>query len=239
MKSNLLLSSTILVTGVFPAMGETLLIDDFDTPPGGVTLTDLPGGGSATALTASPAVIGGWRFVELAAAGLAGLSASVDINVVPDRMAISNGPGVSSVTTLSYDANGATLGDIDLLGAGLDSVQFNLDLSDFASTLSVTLYDGATTAEAVIPLPTAPPADLFAIPFADFTVVGGGNPFASLDKIKIVLSAPASADIIIHDFFFSGPGIPTVPESSAVVAIVGLAGVAGATIACRRKSTRS
>lgn len=234
MKSKVFLSATVLGVCALPALGEALLIDLFDTPPGGVSLSDTAGGGSATALTTGAEIIGGWRAVSLTAAGVANLAATVDINVAPGVLAISNGPGVSSVTGLTYDTDGAGLGGLDLLAGGLDSFQFDLILGDFASTLSVTLYDGATTAEAIIPLPTAPPAGSFTIPFVDFTVVGGGNPFASLDKIQISLTAPASADIIIDNFAFSGPGIPVVPEGSAVVAGLGMLSLLGATLVRRR-----
>ncbi len=203
-----------------PAMGD-LLIDHFNAPPPGETLIDLPGGGSASSLTADAAIIGGWRASTLTASGVG--PALVFINVVPDRLSIANSATSSSVTVVTYDANGAGLGDLDLVGGGFDSVEFALEASDFNTGLKVNLYDGGTVSTANVLLPTSPPGVSFHIPFASFTTVGAGNPFGSLDKIVLEFDAPVFADILVNEFSFTG----NIPEASSVMSVFGLLGVIG------------
>ena len=193
-----------------PAMGD-LLIDHFNAPPPGETLIDLPGGGSATSLTADAGIIGGWRATTLTASGI-GTPALAFINVVPDKLSIANSATSSSVTVITYDANGAGLGDLDLIGGGFDSVEFALEAGDFNTALKVNLYDGGTVSTANIVLPTAPPTVSFHIPFASFTTLGAGNPFSSLDKIVLEFDAPVFADIVVHEFSFTG-NIPEGPPA--------------------------
>jgi hypothetical protein len=212
-----LLAVTALGT---PAIGA-LVVDPFNAPVGGLLLTDHSGGGSAFALTADAGILGGWRGVELTAGGLSGPSAQTGINLVPSRLAIANGPAVTSITQLTYDANGAGLGDIDLVGAGWNSIHFGIEYGDVASTMTAQLFDGATVAEVIIPLPKAPPASSFYVPFTDFTTVGAGDPFGSLDRIVLTLNLPASADVIMTGFEFdSAPA--AVPDSGWPFAMLGL-----------------
>jgi hypothetical protein len=105
-------------------------------------LTDVAGGGIVSALSADAGILGGWRLIELAAAGTGEANAS--INVVPNALVVANDREASSQTTLEYDANGSGLGDLDIFGLGFDSFHFSLVEASLASTLSITLYDGAT-----------------------------------------------------------------------------------------------
>lgn len=212
-----------------PAMGD-ILIDHFQAPPGGVTLTDAAGGGAASTSTANAGILGGWRSTTIQATGT--LSATVDINTpgLEDLLAISNKALTSSTTTLVYDANGAGLGDLDLTALGLTTFNFGLVFADADITLAVDLYDGATVASVTIPVSEIP-AD-YNINFSDFTVVGGGDPFSSLDKIVITVSVPTAGDIVIHSFGFDG----VVPETSTIVPVLGLLGIAGAQLYRRRRA---
>lgn len=210
-------TAAAIVVGVLvlaaPASAAPLLIDSFGAPPGGLTLTDLPGGGGAAALTADAGILGGWRSVELAASGAGGVS-QASVNVVPNALALANDPGVASHTILTYDANASGLGNLDLfLGLGLDSFRLGLEFADLASSLAVTLYDGATIAQAVISLPATLTPQSISVLFTDFTVIGAGNPFGSLDRIQVALNAPAGAEVILKQFEFATGSVPEPPAA--------------------------
>jgi hypothetical protein len=204
------------------------LIDAFSDPAGGSSLWATPG----------PGILGGWRRGNITAAGPGSLAAAVAFNDLPGLFSIENPVGASSVTEITYDGNGAGLGDIDLIGAGYGAIRFELESVANAASVTVRLYDGATVSFLTRALPEASSSMDFLLPFEDFGTGGPDDPFTSLDRIVLTFNASEEAVVVINQIDFVRTAASVVPEASSVVGMVGLVLVAGATVGLQRRRSQ-
>jgi hypothetical protein len=214
------LSAAVLGTGLWlaaPASVHALtIIDEFDAPAGGIVLTDVGGGGSASALTADAGILGGWRLVELAVPNVSvgGGQANVFVNFEDGgNFQLASTLRADAVSTITYDANGAGLG-ANL--SGETSFQLLGVESDLAVTYTITVVSSTGTASLALSTPAGFTGNLN---FAFSSFVGSLNP-ASVSSIALEVDGVAAADALIEAFV-------AVPEpGTAAVLGLGLCGLA-------------
>lgn len=215
----------------------TIIIDDFDVPNGGQTISqDGIGTNSSLYNLGGPELLGGSRFMSLAVTADAGSIAIGSSNgSVVDKLVYENGSGVFSILQLAYNANGVGLAQD---WSGLARMAFMVDSADQNGTLIVELFQNAqynglafaTHTTAIPPISTL--STPFLVPFADFATSGGFS-FANIGSIRISIEGPEAYDMVIHSIIATND----VPEASTVVPLAGMAVVGFGTWFVRRKAS--
>lgn len=219
------------------AAPTTIIIDDFDVPNGGQTISqDGIGTNSSLYNLGGPELLGGSRFMSLAVTADAGSIAIGSSNgSVVDKLVYENGSGVFSILQLSYNANGVGLAED---WSSLARMAFMVDSADQNGTLIVELFQNAqynglsfaTHTTAIPPISTL--STPFLVPFADFTTAGGFD-FSNVGSIRISIEGPEAYDMVIHSIIATND----VPEASTVVPLAGMAVVGFGTWFVRRKAS--
>lgn len=193
-----------------------LVIDNYDVGAQSIMLTTGTANNSLGML--APDVLGGTRSLDLTiTANPNMLSSSLVVLPVPGIVTLSNDVGVASVASATYDANGAGLGGVDLAAAG---TQFEFNILAVDLTLSITIE--VTDGNAVTSTKTLSGLMVGNATFAFASFVGGAD-FTDVEKIKVIWTAPDSADFAAD--FFGVTNVVPEPASLALVA-TGLAGLA-------------
>lgn len=219
------------------AAPTTIIIDDFDVPNGGQTISqDGIGTNSSLYNLGGPELLGGSRFMSLAVTADAGSIAIGSSNgSVVDKLVYENGSGVISILQLSYNANGVGLAQD---WSSLARMAFMVDSADQNGTLIVELfqnaqYNGLSFATHTTAIPPIATLDTpFLVPFADFTTAGGFD-FSNVGSIRISIEGPEAYDMVIHSIIATND----VPEASTVVPLAGMAVVGFGTWFVRRKAS--
>lgn len=237
--STSLVAIAILAALSIPASAAgTIVIDDFDVPNGGQTISQDGIGTSSSLYTlGGPDLLGGSRFMSLAVTADAGSIAIGSSNgSVVDKLVYENGSGVYSILQLSYNANGVGLAQD---WSTLARMAFMVDSADQNGTAIIELFQSAqynglsfATHTTAIP-PISSLNSPFLVQFADFATSGGFD-FSSIGSIRISIEGPEAYDMVVHSIIATND----VPEASTVVplAAIGLIGVG--TWCARRRNAR-
>ncbi len=197
---------------------QAATIDDFD---GAATLI-IDADGSQNAAYGN--AIGGSRTVSITKSG--SLGASAGVIVPPGVYSHSADALTSAISTITWDANGAGLGGIDIVEGLTNNVfafdiqsidQGNIDLilsvTDTLSNTSSFTFSGAGVG-------------IQEVAFANFA----GIDFTSIDAISLTVDGAEASDLILDSLGTSGDQVapPSVPEPAAVWLIgAGLLGFVG------------
>lgn len=229
-KSLLASAAFICVNG---ALGADITIDDFNAGVHSLTIT-APASPVGTILSANltglAGTLGGSRNVALRLdAGTSGSISSLGNTGVGSIGATTLGEdaGMRGTLILTYDANGTTLGNLDLTqGNLLNKFRLNLAQADHVAQFRIDVIDGATTASSTVSFGSLIVPINLDFPFAAFS-----NPSAlkSADKIILTLIGVSAGDFSINNF-------AVVPEAETTAAAVMVAGFAVWLV--RRRQTR-
>ncbi len=177
------------------ALAAGTLIDDFTTCTQAVS---APPTSSDTAISCGISVLGGARTVAIERTG-GGLPTNLFIyeDSGTGFAALANGPGVSSIATITWDADGVGLGS----GAGVDisleeGVNLTVNFSDLGVEVTVRLTDvddNVSTSTKSFGQ-TLPPGAPFFFDFDNFT---GSADLIEIKKIELVLVGGNASDTII------------------------------------------
>jgi hypothetical protein len=217
-----------------------LVIDNFNVAEtntifgsGTLLIRASPGTSSFTNAVAhsSTDVIGGFRAASLTTTSGGG-SLGIDFGDSNNLSFSLNAPAATGFATLTYDANGAGLGGVDLTQGGANSFfLFFVIFSDAVGgkSLTVTVDDGTNVESHSVGIPAnvVVPQN-FLLPFSTFTVAD----LTSVESITLRLDSGAAGDLTI-DFFGAAS-----PEPSSMV-ILGLGAVLSAGYGLRRRLRRT
>ncbi len=201
---------------------EAFVIDTFD-----VTSQSVAADGSDT--TAAPEAVGGFRTIEITKAGPLGATASV---LIPPGIYSHSADALTAATSvITWDANGAGLGGVDLTD-GLLNPEFVLELLSIDLGVSVSIgvtdtFGGSDTQ--VVPGLSGTPGT-YTLSFSAFT----GVDFTSIDSISLTVNGPEATDLTLDLLQTQGttpPPPPSVPEPGVLLllgsGLIGLFGVRG------------
>ncbi|MCA8928374.1 MAG: PEP-CTERM sorting domain-containing protein [Alphaproteobacteria bacterium] len=208
-----------LCLGAMPA--HAFLIDDFDTGTGFNVAPSDPGPTNVPAVTA----IGGSRTMAIDPASANGTTLEVTTGGTLDHGQTTAGGGSSSVT---WDANGAGLGGLDLTDGGLATLVrvsvLGIDVGHVDLALEVTDTGAMTSSLALTGLNVG----TFDFDFASFV---GSADLTATDKIVLTIAAGTNSDVSL-DLVETDQLRPPVSEPG-ILALAG-AGLVGLAVARRR-----
>lgn len=224
-RTGLLAALALSLVGFAGSAKADLVIDSFATNP--VIITQATVGGTNTSIQtgiATTDVIGGTRNLKLTVTAGNGTRQAVDeVDTTDSTFNISNAVGVTSTSTLLYDANGAGLGGIDLTAFG-DGIAFDVLQVDLNVSITITLVSQAN----VVSTQTLPNL-LEGVATFSFTGFSVPAVATSVKSIQITFNTPNSADLT-----GSLLRVATVPEPSSVFAL-GMGAVMMGGFAIRRR----
>lgn len=237
--STRLLAVAVLAALSIPVQAATtIVIDDFDVPNGGQTISQ-DGIGTTTSLynLGGTDLLGGSRFMSLAVTADAGSIAIGSSNgSVVDKLVYENGSGVYSILQLSYNANGVGLAQD---WSSLARMAFMVDSADQNGTAIVELFQSAqynglafATHTTAIP-PISSLNSPFLVNFADFAKFGGFD-FSNIGSIRISIEGPEAYDMVVHSIIATSD----VPEASTVIPLAAMGLVGAGTWCARRRNNR-
>jgi hypothetical protein len=217
-------------------------IDHFTQPNTGQALSITGTGTQSNTTTGLVGVVGGSRTMQISVASSAfGLSSSLNVNPAGvGTLSLGNDSGQNGVGTITWDANGAGLGGVDITNGGLlPFVQATILASDlnlgFRVDVTETAAAGGSTAFWSTNL--GPGVSFVNQALASFTNAGAVD-FTKVNKIVLTLSGPVAQDATIDLMeVTNSPG--GVPEPLTLLGVfAGMSGL-GAYIRRRRASATS
>jgi hypothetical protein len=219
-------------------LGATIIIDEFDAPVGGQTLTkDGVGNVSSLYTSGGPGLLGGSRLMSLTVTADAGSIANASANgSIVDKFVYENGSGVNSVIQLGYNANGVGLAQN---WTSLSTLSFLVDESDLNGTLIIEVftdanYGGLSYAIKTTAIPPITVLDTyFSVPFASFVKTGGFD-FSNVGSMRVSIEGPDAYDMVVHSILASNE----VPEAFTLVPVAAL-GVLGVGYGWMRRRQRT
>jgi len=228
----------LTVVGAQFSFGGTITIDSFDLPDKGTVFVLSPSGGPQwdhTHAVGDGSILGNDRDVSILLSGAPSLDAIVAVGVIGVDLNVTDGNGMftfgsqansGSTVRLTYDGSGnAGLGSLDLTDGGINTdfaLRFAGSEGVMPEGLDVTIaakssLGGTLSYSGYIPDHSDPLAPLVhRIPFADFTVAGGGASFETVDTLTFVFNGDQTPNVD-----FSLDMVAAVPEPSSV-ALLGL-----------------
>ncbi len=217
------------------AQAADLLIDNFDNTPQSIELnTETTGSDLVTGL--APDAIGGSRNLSLTVdnIGFPGNGASLAVAPPPpdDPFALTwnNDSLVSSMATVTWDANGSGL-DADLTGQS--GIRLDLFAVDLSAEIAFTIEDSSgNTAELDL---TGLTPGIVSFDFDNFTNIGGVD-LTDIQVIEMMLDGPPSVDVTLDLLDF--PEITTNEPTPEPSTILGLVAVGGAGLLSRRRQKK-
>jgi|GEM_PF-6781653 len=203
-----------------PAAAVTI-IDLFDEPPGGqsVTLTN-PNAGDVSpnsVVTGLAGVAGGSRGLQLTAqdvfAGGSQASAEVNLDTSPGNFQLTNSIRIDSLVRITWDGDGAGL-NLDL--SSLSDIVLQGVENDLSTTYKVVVStDGGGSSE----LTLSPGAGFSGDLVFEFSSLVGSVDFADIDSIVLEIDGARGADVIID-------AVVSTPEPTTAAALgLGLLGL--------------
>lgn len=221
---NFLAIAAVAASFAIAPMANALLIDDFNG--GNVTTTDVAPGPLNAAYGGA---VGGSHTVTLSNVVGAGGPNGAGANIFGGTFNHSNDTGVSSDSTIDWNANGAGLGGVDITEAGAnDALGLAITTIDQGNvTLTFTITDGsaATSTLALNGLGVG----TFSFFFTAFT---GSADFTDVESIRLDVVTGTASDLVI-DLVQTQRG-PSVPVPGTI-ALLGLA-IGGLGAMRRRKA---
>lgn len=208
-----------------------LIIDHFDS--GAQTLTTTTTGTFSPGAIVASTALGGYRTSKLVvSANPDGQLSQLQISTSSGGKAFfSNGPSVSAIATMLWDANGVGLGSLDLTQAGTSNA-FRADVlfSDQNLGYKLTVKDGGS---GVSTFTTNLGAILSStIEISKFSSFIGTADFTDVESIEMELSGPLAQDATFH-LLETGTTVPE-PASLAIWSLIAMA-VGGVQVLRRRK----
>ena len=215
----LILAVGILLVPV--ATSSAVVIDTFDDGTDTVVKPGLLGPSN----TATAEALGGSRTLAIIdAASVNGTTLSADDPNTQDSLDHGQGPGGAGASMVTWDANGAGLGGIDLTELGSsDGVSLDVLAIDVgAVTLTLTINDTGVGSSSLVLGGLVEGVQGFF--FDDFT---GDADFTDVDSIVLRIDANANSDLRIDIIESTRVPNGTAPEPSSIaLAICGLLGLA-------------
>jgi hypothetical protein len=173
-------------------------IDHFAQPNTGQAVSVTDTGSAFNTTTGLAGVVGGSRTLQVdVTASAYGQSSSLIVTpAAPGALSLSNDSGQNGVGTITWDANGAGLGGVDLTdGGNLSHLQATILASDLDLGFRVDITETAATGGSTAFWSTnlGPGVSFVSQPLASFTNAGAVD-FTKVDKIVLTLSGPPAQD---------------------------------------------
>ena len=213
---------------------NALIIDDFSIGQADITLkgkTDSSLGVSGSTSN----IIGGWRQTDVTMYS-GGSDAKTEVRVTSTGVLdISNTTTAQSRTVLTWNANGAGLGDIDLLDLGSNGIYLAFPYAmDHALDLIFEVEDGTSTSTFFKTYAAGSQGNDFFVPFSAFDSMVA---LSSADSIRMTIdSTTAGLDATI-DLVESRDAPPGVVPEPATLGLLGL-GLLGLGLSRLKAKTR-
>jgi hypothetical protein len=209
-----------------PAVRATsFIIDDFSQPNVGQVVSIVGTGSVSNTTTGLPGVVGGSRTMQIdVLASQFGLSSSLNVNAIGlGTLSLGNDSGQNGVGTVTWDANGAGLGGVDLTNGGaLPYLQSRILASDldlgFTVDITETAAAGGATASWTTDL--GPGVSYVNRLLTDFTNSANVD-FTAVDKIVLTLFGPSAQDATLDNVEITNtPGVDgVVPEPFTLLTV--------------------
>jgi len=220
----------------------SFMIDDFTQPNTGQSVSVTGVGSAGNTTTGLVGVVGGSRTMQVSVITSSfGLSSSLNMNATPPgTLSLGNDSGQNGVGTITWDANGAGLGGLDITNGGLlpylqsKILASDLDLG-FRADITETAAAGGSTASWTTNL--GPGVSFVNQLLTSFTNAGAVD-FTQVDKIVLTLSGPFAQDATLDLMEVTNTPGGAVPEPLTLLGLfAGVSGV-GAYIRRRRMPAR-
>jgi len=220
--------AVLVMFGIFApvAHADSFTIDDFLVPPGGQSVV-VPGvGSSSNTATGLAGVVGGARTLELnVTTSNYGLNSRLTVTPdLPGTLSLSNDSGQVGEGKVTWDANGAGLGGVDITLGGVQSylqakilfsdqnLGFRVDITETAAAGGATAYWSANLGQGVSYVNQL---------LSSFTNAGAVD-FTKVDKIVLTLSGPTAQDGTMDLLEVTSTPVPE-PAMLSLLALGGLA----------------
>ncbi len=225
-------AALLLGSLAMPARAGSVCIDDFSDPsPEVAYVINLIDSDPTTVTTASAAVLGGEREINIDVLGVSRATSAV--GEIGGGTYFSNTGSKGVVIDLIYDGIGAgSLGGADLVMGGNGKINLDFLFLDAGNATSVSIDVLATDSVGFATfsgsIGESAGAFSYSIPFASFVPAGGFGSFASINLLAFRINGLGTPNV---DFELDQ--IKAVPEPSSL-ALAGLA-LAGLVVAARRR----